>query len=1036
MMKTCILKLLMTIVGGKADPRDQRKWSREVIRQDAELIVVRDSCETPEGTLWQETSYPPLDPPTPTRGWVKTVEDFKLYLKYFHFDHYEFDPEPLRRLHPLHRGGARSGNPVREHPPLRRGGQTGREVLEMNVIFNPRKVSILLCVLSLLTSRIALSDSAPTPGDGAIGLTALHASVIEPPTHLLCEYLADPAGIDSARPRLSWWLMAGDARDVRQTAYQIMVASDAKLLAQEKGDLWDSGRIAADTQEVAYAGKPLASRQPCFWKVRVWDGAGRASAWSATARWSMGLLDAKDWTGRWIGAADDVPAVGPQPGVMLRREWRVKGPVARAQLSICGLGWHEVHLNGRKVGDAMLEPGWTDFDKRVSYVTHDVTGLLREGANAMGVVLGGGYFNFATPTILLLDTIRWRMTPRALVDLEIIYADGSREVVASDSRWQSSVAGPITFNCVRAGESYDARREQVGWDQAGFAGAGWQPAREVESPRGRLVAQMMPPVRVVETLSPVKRTSLSPGMVMFDAGCHMAGWAQLTLPDSPAGAMVTLKFGERLNKDGTLDQSGIAKFTKGGRMQTDKYTARGGGEMWEPRFTYHGFRYAQVEAEPAVLEKLGLQFRVVHNDVRPTMSFACSDDRINRIDDACRWTFANNLQGYPSDNNHRGRLGWMGDGSFGSWAGVLNFDMRAFYRKWLRDMQDAQDADGNVPATIPNPDWSGRGQHGDKYNCPSWGGACVSLPWLLYERYGDEQFLAEMYPAMCRYLDSLKPRAPGGVIDWGLGDWNEGLIEYDSLRTPRAITSTATYYYLAQCVTRAAQVLGRPADAARYSALQGEIQSAFLKKFRNPRTGMFASDSQTAHAMPLAMGMVEPEQQSAVLKILTDNIRDKWQGHISAGLIGTPWVFEALLQAREDDVAFRMVTEETEPGWLPMIQRAPRTINETFTDVSRQGCFSHPGFTPVANWFYRGLAGINVDGPRRFVIDPRPACDVRWVKATWESPWGPVRSEWKRDDRSFTLAVTIPPNTTATVKLPGQSRMIGSGTHTFDITQH
>ena len=386
---------------------------------------------------------------------------------------------------------------------------------------------------------------------------------------------------------------------------------------------------------------------------------------------------------------------------------------------------------------------------------------------------------------------------------------------------------------------------------------------------------------------------------------------------------------------------------------------------------------------------------------------------------------------YPSDNNHRGRLGWMGDGSFGSWAGVLNFDMRAFYRKWLRDMQDAQDADGNVPATVPNPDWSGRGQEGDKYNSPSWGGACVSLPWLLYERYGDEQFLTEMYPTMCRYLDSLKPRAPSGMIDWGLGDWNEGLIRYDSQRTPCAITSTATYWYLAQCVARAAQVLGRPADVARYSALQQEIQWAFLQKFRDPQTGMFASDSQTAHAMPLAMGMVEREQAPAVLKILTGNIRDKWQGHVSAGLIGTPWVFEALLQAREDELAFRMATQETEPGWLPMVRRAPRAINETFTDYSAHDCFSHPGFTPVANWFYRGLAGINVDGPRRFVMDPRPVGELRWVKATWESPWGPVRSEWQRDGRSFTWEVTIPPNTTATVRLPGQSRTVGSGTHTF-----
>ena len=982
------------------------------------------------------------------------------------------------------------------------------------------------------------------------------------------------------------------ARGLTQSAYRVLVASAPEKLAKEQGDLWDSGKVDSDRQaQVEYAGQPLRSGTRCYWKVRVWDRNGRSSDWSAAAAWSMGLLEARDWQGRWIAAtarlaapgtsavagyhalearqADEVKWVqvdlggeralesvtlyppapagfeqvkgfgfpvrfrleashdpefragevladftqqdypnpgdapctfaangmraryvrvlvtrlwnrgsGPapfcfalaelevrsqganvalrapcrakdsvegsgwgftrltdgqripttsqagtnQPGnaaVLLRKEFQLDRKVTRATAYVCGLGYAELELNGRKIGDDVLDPGFTDFSRRVLYRTYDVTDALRSGRNALGVILGGGWFNLATPDLFGFEHAPWSASPRILCQLQLEFADGTTRTVVSDPSWKWST-GAITFNCVRGGETIDARLDKPGWSVAGFDDSAWPHALTVDGPAGRLVSQQHPAIRATASIRPVGLTEPKPGVYVFDLGVNVAGWARLSTR-GPRGTRVTLEYNERLNPDGTVATRNLSSHTRG-RFQTEEFLLKGKGiERFEPRFTYHGFRYVQVTGLAAKPTLDSLTGRWVTTDPGLAGQFACSNPRVNLIQELIVRTLLNNLHGIPTDCPQREKMGWMNDGCVCMETAFFNLGTPLLYRKWFHDMLDAQDPNGHVPDFVPTCGW-GRSQPdgapGEMAD-PWWGGAIVLAPWKLYEYYGDTRVLAEGFSAMKAYVDYLTRTAQDGQIAWGLGDWLDESAGGGGRRVPVVQTSTAAYAYYARIVSQTAAILGRETDARIYGELARDVRAAFNAKNLDGRTGLYAKDSQTAQALPLALGLVPEASRPLVFDQLIQNIGGVRRNHVSTGIVGTLYLYRALMEQGRDDLAWSMLTQESYPGWLHMINQGATSIWEAWDGENSQ---NHPTLGCVGFWLYQGLAGIRPDptasGFKRIVIHPAVVGDLTWARAHYDSMPGQIRSEWKRDGNRFTLNVTIPVNTTATVFLP------------------
>ncbi len=719
-------------------------------------------------------------------------------------------------------------------------------------------------------------------------------------------------------------------------------------------------------------------------------------------------------------------SVDHNPAVLLRREFEVKGSVKRARAYVCGLGYHELYLNGKKIGDHVLDPGFTDYDKRVLYVVHDLDTNVQPGRNAVGVLLGGGWYDMPTRDVWGWHRVSWRRSPRLLMRLVLEMNDGTTQTLVSDEQWRVSTEGPIVFNSVRGGETYDARRDREGWATAGFDDQAWLQAKAVLPPKGRLAPQTLPPIKVNRTLAVRKLTEPKPGVHLFDFGQNFSGWVRLTAT-GPAGTTVRLRYGERLNGDGTLNQNGINAYTKG-RFQTDEYILKGAGvEVWEPRFCYHAFRYVEVTGLAGTPTTNTLQGRVVYSSVAPAGTFLCSNTLLNRIQDACVWTLISNLHSIPQDCPHREKQGWMADGLSAAPQAMFNFDMEAFYRKWIEDMRDAQNpANGGMPSVVPSSGWSP--DPGGGYSCPSWGSVCVILPSLAYRHYGDKQFIEANYAMMKAYTDSLTQRAAGHIVSFGLGDWLEVGSGSRPKRTPIPLTGTAYYFQDAMLVSKAAALLGKTDEAKQYEALAQTIRNAFQAKFFDPSTGGYATNSQTAPALPLAIGLVPDTLREAIVGNLVANVAAT-RNHISSGIVGTRYVLDALTDVGRADLAYAMVTQPDAPGWGAILRNGHGTISE---DWGAGMSLNHPALTCVSAWFYQGLAGINSDpaapGFKRFVIRPQIVGDLTFAKASYQSAHGLIKSEWECTGDTAVLHVDIPANTTATVVLPAdEARPIREG---------
>ena len=825
---------------------------------------------------------------------------------------------------------------------------------------------------------------------------------------LRCEYLDNPLGIDSPAPRLNWILASGE-RGEKQTAYQILVASSAAGLKNNHGDLWDSGEVASDqTTFVAYAGQPLKSRQACFWKVRSWDQHGHPSAWSRPAFWEMGILAAGDWEAQWIARTTNLDEL---PAPLLRREFALDGSVRRARAYICGLGYYELRLNGQKVGDHLLDPGYTRYDRRDLYVTHDVTALLQRGTNAVGVILGNGWFNPQTKAVWNFHNAPWREAPKLLLSLVIEYTDGRTLVLGSDDSWKTST-GPIVFDSIYGGENYDARLEQPGWDKSGFNDSNWQPAEIVTAPGGQLSAQMMPPIRATQVITPVKLWEPKPGVFVFDMGQSFAGLTELKVRGT-AGTTVTLRHGERLFPDGSLDtqdiEQHVKRLGKDQQYQTSTYTLKGDGtEIWRPRFTYYGFQYVEVTGFPGRPTLDSLRGVFTHSDVPVAGDFTCSNPLLNKIWRAGRWSYLSNLQGIPTDCPHREKNGWTGDAHLASEQGIANFMPAGVYAKWLDDLGDEQQPTGQLPGIVPTSGWGYSWGNG-----PAWDSAFALIPYYLYEYYGDSQPLRDHYAGLKRYVDYLTTRATNGIVNIGLNDWAPYKTE-----TPADITDTAYYYRDTQIVALTAGLLGRTDEAAQYTRLAEQIKQTFNAHFFHPADGTYGNGSQTSLSCALYQGLCEPENQPRVLQNLVSKVADS-NGHIDTGILGAKYILHALTDHGRADVAYEIASQKDLPSWGWWIEQGATTLWEQWNGKESR---NHIMFGDISAWFYQSLAGINADpavpGYKHFIIRPQPVGDLTSARAEYDSIHGKILSGWNIKTHHFTLSVVVPPNTTATIYVP------------------
>jgi alpha-L-rhamnosidase len=862
------------------------------------------------------------------------------------------------------------------------------------------------------------------------------------PSSLRCEYLVDPLAVDTREPRLSWTVESA-ARGAKQTAYQILVADTASHLAANKGNLWDTGKVSSNqTIQVAYQGKPLHSRQECFWKVRLWDGSDKPSVWSKAARWTMGLLEATDWSAQWVG--DKLPSVENVSATMLRRDFKLAAKARRAIIYASALGVYELRINGQRVSDQLLAPEFTDYHTRTQYQAYDVTSLLRPGANAIGALLGDGWYaggiGLAQALVKKPRNI-YGNHPRLIAQMEIELGDGKTERIVTDNRWRTTREGAIRSSDILNGEEYDARREMPGWDRPNFDDKSWQAADVAAQVNTKLEAQPNEPIRVTQEIKPVSMNEPKPGVYVFDMGQNMVGWCRLQT-QGKAGTTVTLRHAEILSPDGTIytDNLRIAK-------QTDTYTLRGTGlETFEPHFTYHGFRFVEVTGLQERPQLAAITGRVFHSAMRETASFETSDPMLNKLWQNVLWTQRSNMHSIPTDCPQRDeRMGWMGDIQIFVGTGIFNMDMAAFFTKWMKDVRDAQATDGRFADFSPQPFDKDKRFTG----VAGWGDAGIVVPWRVWQLYGDKRQLAENFESSKRWIEFIRTNNP--ELLWknkrgnDYGDWlNSDTFIYEGFprkggQVPKEIFATMMFAYATDLLSRMAAVLGKGDEAKQYAALFTDIKAAFNKAYVSA-DGHIQGDTQAGYALALHFDLLPESLRPLAFKHLLDGIA-RYNGHMSTGFHSTYRMMLELTRAGHSDVAYNLINTRSFPSWGYSIENGATTIWERWDGYVKgrgfqdkgMNSFNHYAIGAVGEWMARVILGINNDDAHpayeHFFLRPSPGGGLKWAKGHYDSIRGRIESSWSVAAGSLKFDVTIPANTTATIYLPakGSASVMESG---------
>jgi len=861
-------------------------------------------------------------------------------------------------------------------------------------------------------------------------------------SNLRTEYKTNPLGLDLKAPRFSWELVSS-GRNVSQTAYHILVSDSKSVLEKNIGNIWDSELVSSDTSiQVAYKGKPLVSAQRYYWKVKIVDNKGNNSSWSESAMWQMGLLNAADWmNAKWI-AYDKIPDSLANPLVsdakkdktndnnilpLLRKDFRVRKQVKKATVFISGLGHFELSLNGKKVGENFLDPGWTKYDKQALYVTFDLTEQLKKGDNAIGVMLGNGFY-YVPPVRKRFRKLKSAFGyPKMICRIVIEYADGTFENVVSDASWKTAKS-PVIFTSIYGGEDYDANLEQKGWDSPRFKAKSWKPVVVVDGPPV-LDPQMAEPVKIMERFSPIKITSPESGKWVYDMGQNASAVPYIQVRGKK-GDTVRISPGELLKPDGTVNQKAT------GSPHYYEYILKGDGlETWHPRFTYYGFRYLEVSGavpsgkpndsgRPSVETLQSLHIR---NSAATVGQFSSSSDLFNKTHGLIDWAMKSNMMSVLTDCPHREKLGWLEQVHLMGGSVMYNYDVLNLYRKTAEDIRYSQTNDGLVPEIAPEFvtfSWGGTMFR----DSPEWGSTSIIAPWYAYHWYGDERILEDNYDVMKRYIGYLKNQAKGHILYQGLGDWFDlgpnrpGVSQL----TPMGVTGTAIFYYDLGIMSKIARKIGKHQDAVEYDALGVLVKKAFNEKFFDKKTKQYATASQTANAMAIYMNLVDPKDKDAVLANIIKDIKDRNNG-LTAGDIGYRYVLRVLEEAGRSDVIYDMNSRSDVPGYGYQLAKGATALTESWQALENVSN-NHFMLGHLMEWLYSGLAGIrSAEGSvayKDIVIHPEPVGDLTSAKGELASPYGKIESSWIKKSGGFELSVRIPSNTSATIYLPASSGSI------------
>ncbi len=838
---------------------------------------------------------------------------------------------------------------------------------------------------------------------------------------LVCEYHTNPVGIDVQKPRLSWKIFS-DKEKVLQSAYEIRVADSPSNLNRKNRLIWESGKVNSNQSvNVEYQGPELESMQRVYWQVRIWDNQNKATKWSEPAYWETGILNPELWTASWITMENEKEMEGSKPSHFLRKVFSAPKKIESARIYVSALGLYELYLNGEKIGDELFTPGWTSYNKRIQYQTYDVTSMLQP-QNSLGAILGDGWYRgnigFRNQNNYYGDKIA------LIAQLHITYSDGSAETIGTDETWKATT-GPIIFSDIYNGETYDARLEMPGWATASFNDSNWGTVTKLNHPKNTLIAPQGVPVKAVEEISPIEIITTPNGETVFDMGQNMVGWVRLKVKGS-RGDAVTLKFAEVLDKDGNfyIENLRAAKAT-------DVYILKGDGEeIYKPRFTFHGFRFVKIEDFPGTPQLDDITGVVIYSDMEPTGTFACSDPLINQLQHNIQWGQKGNFLDVPTDCPQRDeRLGWTGDAQVFAPTAAFNFDVAAFYTKWMKDVAADQAPDGKVNHVVPDVLNGAAGS-------TAWADAAIIVPWQTYLAYGDKRILEVQYPSMKAWVEYMKNRAGDDYLwigDTHFGDWLAFATtrsDYPGATTEKDLIATAYYAHSSKLLAEIAKILGNTGDAEKYSTLSENVKNAFINEFVTP-AGRLVSHTQTAYSLALAFNLLPENLVPKAAEYLAGDV-DKFK-HLTTGFVGTPLLCKTLSDHGYEDLAFMLLNRKEYPSWLYPVTQGATTIWERWDGQKPDGTFQNAGmnsfnhyaYGAIGEWLYNYVAGIQIDpenpGYKHFFLSPHPGGGLTHAKAVYKSMYGEIKSAWKIEGDQMIYDVTIPANTTATITLPSAS---------------